>query len=223
MEKASNIVCRVWNGLTKWEIMVRMNIVPSTKHEWEDGTKIHVQRRRLKSMLMNNTLIMLENTIQHHKLNSSEPNKCNNYDTATQRKTTETEMCGFCVGARSLIPTRVRIYGSVCSYLHALKESEHCLWCILSNITERKHSLSPLAFPPSPLNSSRCWRCGLTEHSMSWKEVRGQEKQSGVMATWCHQPKICSCQWGRRKGWSTCHSLLKTELSTQITELNMEP
>lgn len=149
-EEASNVVCRVWNGLTKWEIMVRMNTVPSTKREWEGDTKIHVQRRRLKSMVMNNTLIKLENTIQHHKLNSSEPNKCNNYDTATQWKTTEMEMCGFCVGARSLIPTCVHIYVAACSCLHALRESEYCLWCILSNITERKHSLSPLPlFPPA--------------------------------------------------------------------------
>lgn len=58
--------------------MVRMNTVASS------GTEIHVQQRRLKTMAMNNTLIMLENTIQHHKLNSTEPNKCNNYDTATQ-------------------------------------------------------------------------------------------------------------------------------------------
>lgn len=67
------------------------------------------------------------------------------------------EMCGFCVGVRLLIPMSVHIYGSMCSYLHALRESEYCLWGILSNITERKHSLSPLPlFPPGPLNSSHC-------------------------------------------------------------------
>lgn len=73
--------------------------------------------------------------------------------TLQHNETTETEMCGFCVGVCSLIPTCVRIYGSVCSYLHVLRESEHCLWCILSNIAERKHSLSPpcLFFPPRAL------------------------------------------------------------------------
>lgn len=135
----------------KWiNKVVKMNTVPSTKHEWKGGTKIHAQQRWLKSMLMNKTLITLENTIRHHKLNSSEPNKCNNYNAATQWKTTETEMCSLCVGVRSLIPTCVRIYVAVCSCLHALKESEYCPWCILSNITERKHSLSPLPlFPPA--------------------------------------------------------------------------
>lgn len=60
-------------------------------------------------------------------------------------------MCGFCLSVRSLNPTHVRIYGSVCSYLHALRESKHCLRYIVSNITERKHSLSPLPlFPPQP-------------------------------------------------------------------------
>ena len=62
---------------------------------------------------MNNKLIMLLNTIRHHKINSSDPNKCNNYDTATQWKTTEKEMCGFCVDVRSLFP-RVRIYMGLC-------------------------------------------------------------------------------------------------------------
>ena len=194
-EEASNIMCGVWNGLTKWEIMVRMNTVPSTKREWEGGAKIHVQRRRLKSMVMNNTLIMLENTIRHHKLNSSEPNKCNNYDTATQWKTTETEMCAFCVAVCSLILTctYVQVSVSLPACTHSLTHSDCSLWWVLSNVIERKHRLSssPL-FPTGPLNSSRCWRCSLTGHSMSWKEVRGQEKQSGVMATWCHQPKIWS-------------------------------
>lgn len=179
-EEASNIVCRVWNGLTTTN-QQSMN---------EGGTKIHVQQRRSKSMVMNNTLIMLENTIRHHKLNSSEPNKCNNYDTATQWKTTETKMCCFCVSVRSLIPTCVHLYGSVCSYLRALRESEYCLWCILSNITERKLSSPPCLFSPRPFELKPLLGCSLTEHSMSWKEVRGQEKQSGVMATWCHQPKI---------------------------------
>lgn len=37
----------------------------------ENGTKVLVPPRRLKSMLMNNTLITLENTSRHHELNSS--------------------------------------------------------------------------------------------------------------------------------------------------------
>lgn len=60
------------------------------------------------------------------------------------------EMCGFCVGVRLLIPTSVHIYGSMCSDLHALRESEYCLWGIFSNITERKHSVSPLPLFPRP-------------------------------------------------------------------------
>lgn len=74
--------------------------------------------------------------------------------------------------------------------LHALGESQYCLRCILSNITERKHSVSLFAsFAPSPLNLSPCWRCSWREHRMSWEEVRGQEKQSAVMTTWWHFPK----------------------------------
>lgn len=109
-EDASNMVSSIWNGLTKWDIMARMNTVPSTKQGWESGTEIHVQQRQLKTMVMNNTLIMLKNTIRHYKLNSSKPNKCNNYDTATQWETTEMELFCFCVEC-------VLINSHMCTYI----------------------------------------------------------------------------------------------------------
>lgn len=207
-EEASNIACWLWQGLTKWEI----NSEPTTMHEWEGGTKIHAPRRQLKSMLMNNTLIMLEKTIRHHKLNSSEPNKCNNYDTASQQKK-DGDMQLFCKWM--FINAHVWSYIWFYAFLSAWT-SEHCLRGILSNIKEKKHSISPSPLPPSPLNSSHCWRCSLSEHSMSWKEVRGQEKQSGVMTTWCHQPKILSSWWDHWKSWPTCHSLLLIHVDNWI-------
>lgn len=54
---------------------MRINTVSSTKYGLEGGTKIQVQQRWLKSMSMNNALIMPENTIGCRKLNSSEPNE----------------------------------------------------------------------------------------------------------------------------------------------------
>lgn len=117
------------------------------------------------------------------------------------------------------------INAHVCSYIwfYAFLSgctSEHCLWGILSNIKEKKHSISALPLPPSPLNPSHCRRCSLSEHSMSWEEVRGQEKLSGVMTTWCHQPKIWVA--GGTTGKVGQHVTAYC-LSTQITEFNTDP
>lgn len=162
-------------------------------------------------MVMNNTLIMLEKTIRHHKLNSSEPNKCNNYDTATQWKTIETEMSGFCVGVSSIIPICVRIYRSLCSSLHALRESEYCLWCILSNIIKRKQPLPLASFSPGPFELKP-----LLEMQSDWAQRVLKRGQRAGKTVWCHgnlMPPTKNLQWlvGPQEGWSTCHSLLKTE------------
>lgn len=169
-----------------------MNTAASTKHEWKGGTKIHVQRRRqLKSTVMNNALIMLEKYIRH-KLNSSEPNKCNNYDMATQWKTTDGYVRLLCRCALNNSHMRTYMGLHVPACIHLRRAGIACGASYL--ILPRGNTASPPCLFLPPHFELKL----LLEMQSDWAQHVLKGGQRAGKTVWCHgnlMPRTKNLEW----------------------------